>query len=68
MLAYAQGPQLTVLVDPDQPLVWKAEPYISDLRAWAETADASDGYVILFCGDEVVKIEPAGRVQATASA
>uniref|UniRef100_UPI003100AFE0 hypothetical protein n=1 Tax=Neorhizobium sp. EC2-8 TaxID=3129230 RepID=UPI003100AFE0 len=58
MLVYEQGPQLTILVDPDHPDVWKQEPYLSDLNAWAEAAQARGHYVILFSGDEVVKIEP----------
>ncbi|MDR6817826.1 hypothetical protein J2X76_003002 [Neorhizobium sp. 2083] len=58
MLVYDQGPQLTVLVDPDHPDVWKHKPYFSDLQAWAEAAEARGGYLILFCGDSVVKIEP----------
>lgn len=58
MLVYEQGPQLTVLVDPDHPDAWKAEPYFSDLQTWANVADGIGKYVILFCGDEVGKIEP----------
>lgn len=58
MLVYQQGPQLTVLVDPDHPDIWKREPYFSDLNNWAETAGSRGDYVILFCNDSVVKIEP----------
>jgi Fe-S-cluster containining protein len=59
MLVYKQGPQLTVLVDPDHAGAWKAEPYFSELQNFAEAAEACGEYVILFAGDEVVKIEPA---------
>ena len=58
MLVYEQGPQLTVLVDPDHPDVWKQAPYRSDLNDWAEATQARGHYVILFCGDDVMKIEP----------
>ncbi|CDN56903.1 Blr5563 protein (plasmid) [Neorhizobium galegae bv. officinalis bv. officinalis str. HAMBI 1141] len=58
MLVYEQGAQLTVLVDPDHPDVWKQAPYRSDLNDWAEAAQARGHYVILFCGDDVMKIEP----------
>ncbi|WP_245277120.1 hypothetical protein [Rhizobium sp. CF080] len=58
MLVYEQGPQLTILVDPDHPDMWQKEPYFSDLQAWANVGDRIGKYVILFCGDEVRKIEP----------
>lgn len=58
MLIYEQGPQLTVLVDPDHPGVWRREPYASRLTTMAVDAEGRGGYLILFCGDEVVKIEP----------
>ncbi|CAN7716573.1 hypothetical protein [Neorhizobium sp. LjRoot104] len=58
MLVYDQGPQLTVLVNPHHPATWRQEPYSSDLKDWARAAEARGHYVILFCGDEVVKIEP----------
>lgn len=58
MLIYDQGPQMTVLVDPDHPDVWRQEPYSSELRHMAEDAERRGGYLILFCGDDVLKIEP----------
>lgn len=57
MLVYAQGPQLTVLVDPDYPEQWKTGHYRADLQQWADEAEKEGGYLILFCGDEVQKIE-----------
>lgn len=59
MLIYEQGPQMTVLVDPDHAHIWRQEPYKSDLRRMAADADGRGGYLILFCGEEVVKIEPS---------
>ncbi|PWE53795.1 hypothetical protein DEM27_22985 [Metarhizobium album] len=53
------GQQMTVLVDPEHPDVWKAEPYASGLNAMAKKAATSGGYVIVFVGDEIVKIPPA---------
>lgn len=58
MLVYEQGPQLTILVDPDHPDAWKQAPFLSDLDNWAKAAQARGHYVILFCGDDVTKIEP----------
>jgi hypothetical protein len=68
MLVYAQGPQLTILVDPDHPAAWLSEPYETELRIWARTAEETGGYVILFCGDEVFKIEPSAKDEISALA
>jgi uncharacterized protein len=57
MMIYTQGPQMTVLVDPAYPDVWKREPYNTQLNAWAQDAEARGGYVIVFVGDDVFKVE-----------
>jgi len=56
MMVYEQGQQITVLVDPDHPDIWKSEPYASQLRAWAAQAEPRGGYVIVFWRDEVFKV------------
>lgn len=56
MMVYRQGPQVTVLVDPDHPDIWRREPYHAQLRAWAEEAELAGGYVIVFRQDDVFKI------------
>ena len=56
MMIYRQGPQITVLVDPDHPDIWRREPYHAQLRAWASEAEPIGGYVIVFWRDEVFKI------------
>ena len=56
MMIYRQGPQVTVLVDPDHPGIWRTEPYHSQLREWARDAEATGGYVIVFWRDDVFKI------------
>lgn len=56
MMIYRQGPQITVLVDPDYPDIWRSEPYHRQLRAWADAAEPDGGYVIVFCQDDVFKI------------
>lgn len=56
MMLYEQGPQLTVLVDPDFPQVWEQEPYRTKLTEWAGQAGAQGRYVIVFVGDRVTKI------------
>lgn len=56
MMIYEQGPQITVLVDPDYPDLWRSEPYRSQLESWAAKAEPAGGYVIVFCGEDVFKI------------
>lgn len=56
MMIYRQGPQITVLVDPDHPNIWRREPYNTQLRAWADEAEPNGGYVIVFWQDDVFKI------------
>lgn len=59
MMVYRQGPQLTVLVDPDHTAIFQTEPYASELRRWAIKEERRGGYVIVFAGNTVVKIDPA---------
>lgn len=56
MMIYRQGPQITVLVDPGHPDIWRREPYHAQLRAWADEAEPNGGYVIVFWQDDVFKI------------
>lgn len=58
MMVYRQGPQLTVLVDPEFPNMWRLEPYYTWLQEYAGAARGQDGYVIVFVGDDVFKVEP----------
>lgn len=58
MMVYDQGRQTTVLVDPAYPASWRQEPYTTQLRQWAADAQADGGYVIVFVGDAVFKIDP----------
>ncbi len=56
MMIYSQGPQITILVDPDFQDIWRREPYHAQLQKWASEAARSGGYVIVFWQDEVFKI------------
>lgn len=58
MMIYTQGPQTTVLVDPDHPEIWKRAPYAADLKGLAREVENTGGYLIVFVGDDVFKIEP----------
>lgn len=59
MMIYRQGPQVTVLVEPDCPDAWKQEPYFSQLQQWAADIEQDGGFMIVFVGDEAIKIEPS---------
>ena len=65
MMVYAQGPQITVLVDPAFPDAWRNEPHASRLRQIAADAEADGGYVIVFVGDDVFKVEPEHRKETS---
>ena len=56
MMIYRQGPQITVLVDPDHPDIWRREPYRAQLHRWARRAELAGGYVIVFWRDDVFKL------------
>ena len=56
MMVYRQGAQMTVLVDPGHPDIWRTEPYHAELQRWASEAEPAGGYVIVFWQDEVHKI------------
>lgn len=56
MMLYAQGPQLTVLVDPAHPEEWRRAPYLGSLEARAEVLKASGGYVVVYVGDVVTVV------------
>ncbi len=57
MMIYTQGPQTTVLVDPDHPEIWKQAPFADDLKSLARDAEKAGGYLIVFVGDDVFKIQ-----------
>jgi uncharacterized protein len=61
MMVYTQGPQVTVLVDPAYPDAWKLEPYNTQLRGWAKQTEERGGYIIVFVGDDVFKVEAEER-------
>lgn len=62
MMVYNQGPQITVLVDPDHDAIWANAPYLQEIEGWALQAEPFGGYVIVYFGDHVTKIEPGRSV------
>ena len=57
MMLYRQGPQMTVLVDPESPAALQAGCHADGLQQLAERAEAAGGYVVVFVGDAVFKVE-----------
>jgi uncharacterized protein len=53
MMLYAQGPQLTVLVEPEAGAIWQEAPYRDWLEAKARVLKALGGYVVVYAGEEV---------------
>lgn len=57
MMLYAQGPQLTVLVDPEHAEDWRRGPYLGELEARARALKAAGGYVVVYVGDAVTVVK-----------
>lgn len=57
MMMYAQGPQLTVLVEPEAGEIWRQSPYRGWLEARAEALQPSGGYVVVYAGEEVTVVK-----------
>lgn len=53
MIMYAQGPQLTVLVEPEADAIWREAPYLGWLEARAQAVKTEGGYVVVYAGEEV---------------
>lgn len=53
MMMYGQGPQLTVLVEPDAGAIWREAPYLGWLEARAQVLKPMGGYVVVYAGEEV---------------
>ncbi|EKF58808.1 hypothetical protein QWE_14617 [Agrobacterium albertimagni AOL15] len=53
MMLYGQGPQLTVLVEPEAGAIWREERYLGWLEARARALKPQGGYVVVYAGEEV---------------
>ncbi len=53
MMLYRQGPQLTVLVEPEAGSIWRETPYLEWLEAQARVLKAQGGYVVVYAGEAV---------------
>lgn len=56
------GRMLNVEVDPARARSWRAEPYLSRLRAWAREGAARALEVRVWTGRRALRMEPAGEV------
>lgn len=57
MMMYAQGPQLTVLVEPEAGEIWREAAYLGWLEAKARALKPQGGYVVVYAGDEVTVLK-----------
>lgn len=48
--------RIAVHVDPARPGAWRQEPYYSTLKAWARTAEAQGGTVVVWAGHNVTVV------------
>lgn len=53
MMMYGQGPQLTVLVEPEAGAIWREAPYLCWLEARARALKPQGGYVVVYAGEDV---------------
>jgi hypothetical protein len=60
---YAGTNSLAVTVDPGFPGNWRQQPYLRNLRRWAEAALAQGDQVIVFAGARATAILPDREVE-----
>ncbi|ODS54343.1 MAG: hypothetical protein ABS40_14675 [Agrobacterium sp. SCN 61-19] len=53
MMMYAQGLQLTVLVEPEAGQIWREARYLDWLEKRARVLKPQGGYVVVYAGEEV---------------
>ena len=57
MMLYAQGAQLTVLVEPGAGAIWREAPYLDQLESRARALKAEGGYVVVYAGEDVAVVK-----------
>jgi len=53
---------LSVTADPARPEDWRAEPYYSTLRRWAQEGVKVSSPVVVFVGSRVIVLKPEGEL------
>jgi len=54
MMMYGQGPQLTVLVEPEAAAIWREAPYLREIEARARALKPMGGYVVVYYAETLV--------------
>ncbi len=57
MMLYVQGPQLTVLVEPEAGEIWQEAPYRGELEERAGALKARGGYVVVYAGENATVVK-----------
>lgn len=57
MMMYGQGPQLTVLVEPEAAAIWRDAPYHGWLEEKARSLKPAGGYVVVYAGEDVAVVK-----------
>ncbi len=57
MMLYTQGPQLTVLVEPEAATIWRESPYRDWLEQKARSLEPAGGYVVVYAGEDVAVVK-----------
>lgn len=57
MMMYEQGPQLTVLVEPEAAAIWRELPYRDWLEEKARSLKLAGGYVVVYAGEDVAMVK-----------
>ena len=57
MMLYVQGPQLTVLVEPEAATIWRELPYRDWLEEKARSLKPAGGYVVVYAGEDVAVVK-----------
>jgi len=57
MMMYGQGPQLTVLVEPEAATIWRESPYRDWLEEKARSLKPAGGYVVVYAGEDVAVVK-----------
>ncbi len=63
LLYFAPGPRLVVETDLETPDIWRHEPFLAQLRDWADRGRPTPVEVVVRSGDRLTMIFPEGEVE-----
>lgn len=67
MLVKFEPGRIVIHVDKDRKGAWRREPFLSQIRTWAQAALLHRGEVIIWDGADRLRIMPDGQAVATAA-